>query len=329
MTIPLIDISGYRSLHPDARDAVVRAWRDALDTIGFVLITGHGIPNEVAQAAYGKSKEFFVQPEETKLASAVVAWRPTGGAGYVRLFGETVGKANGTSTKADVSESLTFSNPAPRAAGDGKSDNIWPSQPAGFREAIEDYADCAYDLGIELMRISALALDLPEDYFDSVFTPMQHRMRLAYYPEQLTPPEPGQLRNAPHTDFAGFTILLPDDAPGGLQVLTDSEWIDVPVIPGALVINTGDLIQRWTNDRWISNVHRVVNPPLDRIGAADRLSIVFFTAPSMDAEIVCLPTCSAAQRPARYPPVTAAKHIEGKISATFANSMKDKERVSR
>ncbi len=129
-------------------------------------------------------------------------------------------------------------------------------------------------------------------------------------------PSRAKSRKAPHTDFAGFTILLPDDAPGGLQVLANGEWIDVPTIPGTLIINTGDLIQRWTNDRWISNVHRVINPPRDRAQPADRLSLVIFTGPSLDSEISCLPTCCSDEYPPRYPTVRASEHIGAKLAAT-------------
>jgi isopenicillin N synthase-like dioxygenase len=147
---------------------------------------------------------------------------------------------------------------------------------------------------------------------------MQHKLRLAYYPEQLTDPVPGQLRNAAHTDFAGFTILLQDNAPGGLQVLMpDGSWIDVPPVPGTLVINTGDLLQRWTNDRWMSNVHRVVNPPIERRGSSRRLSVVFFTGPRDDAEITCLPGCASATTPARYEPITAGEHVRAKMRQTY------------
>ena len=115
-------------------------------------------------------------------------------------------------------------------------------------------------------------------------------MRL--YPEQKIAPLPGQLRAAAHTDYGTVTILKPGDTVGGLQVAdSDGNWHDVPMIPGSFVINQGDLMARWTNDRWLSTLHRVANPPEEAKGGSRRLSIVFFHHPNYDATVSCLPTC--------------------------------------
>jgi isopenicillin N synthase-like dioxygenase len=169
------------------------------------------------------------------------------------------------------------------------------------------------------MRISALALGLDEDFFGPYYGRMMHNLRLARYPDQTEPPLPGQFRNGQHTDFTGFTILRPDLAPGGLQVLSPGNaWIDVPAAPGTLVINSGDLLQRWTNDRWRSNLHRVSNPDRTMTGSAERLSIVMFTGPDPEAVVECLPTCAGPLNPPRYRPVTARDYLTMKIRETFA-----------
>jgi isopenicillin N synthase-like dioxygenase len=274
------------------------------------------MPQSLTAEIYSSGLSFFEQSLERKLAWASNEAHQ-GPAGYIRLFGETVGKTRGGAYQPDVSESLSFAEPAAQGGLDGRR---WPQTPPGLPELAKRYALCACDLGHRLMRLSALALDLPEDYFEPFYSPMSHLLRLAYYPEQLADPAPGQLRNAAHTDFGGFTILRQDDAPGGLQVLTpNGDWIDVPATPGALVINTGDLIQRWTNDRWISNLHRVVNPPRHHNGPTRRLSIVMFTGPRPDAEIACLPTCQTPERPARYAPTLASDHINLKLAQTYGS----------
>ena len=323
MDIPLIDISGFSSDDPQARDEVVKRWREALDRLGFLTISGHGVPHSLISAVHSAGSAFFRLPQDRKRVWAV---RDLGGgpSGYVQLFGETVGRTHDGSAVPDVAESLSFVSPAAGivpAAGPVAHQNLWPDEPDGFRELIGEYAAQAYDLGLRLMRISALALGLAENHFDTFYSPMGHKLRLAYYPEQAVEPEPGQLRNAAHTDFSGFTILRQDDAPGGLQVQAPSgEWIDVPSRPGTLVINTGDLIQRWTNDRWLSNIHRVVNPPRAHHGPTQRLSLVFFTGPSPDSEIKCLPTCEGPDQPPVYEPIIASDHLNLKLAQTYGSA---------
>ena len=321
VAIPVIDIGGFDSGLADRRSAVVSQWRDALDLSGFVTIRGHGVPEKLMAEFHHHACVFFEQPIERKLQYVVHDAEQRGAAGYIPSLAESVGRTTDGLSAPDIVESLSFSNVASAAGGGGSFAPMCPDLPADLRACVEAYANFTYALGLRLMRLSAQALGLSADYFDSLYSPMQHKLRLAYYPEQITDPVPGQLRNAAHTDFGGFTILLQDSAPGGLQVLMpDGNWTDVPSEQGALVINTGDLLQRWTNDRWLSNVHRVVNPPIERRGASRRLSIVFFTGPRDDAEIVCLPGCASATRPARYVPITAGEHVRTKMRQTYATT---------
>lgn len=315
LNIPLIDIGDFGLADAARHDRVVAQWRDTLDAIGFVTIRGHGIDEALMADLHRHACAFFEQPLAEKLAHAVADPEHRGAVGYIPPLGESVGRSAGGTGAPDIVESLSFSDLA-RPGGGGEA--IGQDLPPEFRAAIAAYARAAYALGLRLMRLSAEALGLPTDHFDPLYAPMQHKLRLAYYPEQLIDPVPGQLRNAAHTDFAGFTILLQDNAPGGLQVLLpDGRWIDVPSVPGTLVINTGDLLQRWTNDRWVSNVHRVVNPPIAQRGSSRRLSIVFFTGPRDDAEIACLPGCASPTVPALYPPITAGEHVRAKVRQTY------------
>lgn len=321
LNIPLIDIADFDPKSGKAGFEVIHNWRKALDSIGFVTIRGHGISEHLTADLYREATAFFERPLEEKLLHSVSNPNERGSVGYIPPLGENVGRTSGEGDAPDIVESLSFSDIAEMASDERppryRSSGLSPE----LADAAKAYADAAYALGLRLMRLSAAALGLASDYFDALYSPMQHKLRLAYYPEQLVSPAPGQLRNAAHTDFAGFTILLQDSAPGGLQVLLpDGSWENVPSVPGALVINTGDLLQRWTNDRWISNVHRVVNPPIESRGSSRRLSIVFFTGPRDDAIISCLPGCSSEDRPARYPPITAGEHIRAKIRQTYETS---------
>ena len=168
-------------------------------------------------------------------------------------------------------------------------------------------------LVVFLMRLAALALDVDEAFFDDKVDRSIGTMRLNYYPAQPSPPRPGQLRASAHTDYGGFTILSGEDVPGGLQVRTRGErWVDVPTSPTTFVVNIGDLLMRWTNDRWLSNMHRVVNPPAPVAPGAARLSIAFFNHPNYDTLVECLPS----QGPAKHPPVLSGEYRDMKYAKT-------------
>jgi len=143
-----------------------------------------------------------------------------------------------------------------------------------------------------------------------------------HYPVLAEPPLPGQLRTGAHTDYGAMTLLAATDAQGGLEVrLPDGSWAAVQPRPGEFVVNLGDMMARWTNDRWTSTLHRVVNPP---VGAAQsrRLSIGMFVHPNYDQSIACVPTCAAPGEQPRYPAISAGEHIKRKIEASHAVAQK-------
>jgi isopenicillin N synthase-like dioxygenase len=163
------------------------------------------------------------------------------------------------------------------------------------------------------MRLTALGLGLEETFFDDKVNRSIGTMRLNYYPRQERAPLAGQLRAGAHTDYGGLTILNGEDVPGGLQVLTrGGRWIDVRTAPDQLVVNIGDLLMRWTNDRWLSNMHRVVNPPLAEGRNAPRLSIAFFNHPNWDTVIECV----AAPGHAKHAPVMSGDYRDLKYTKT-------------
>jgi isopenicillin N synthase-like dioxygenase len=166
------------------------------------------------------------------------------------------------------------------------------------------------------MRIFALALKLPEDTFDGKIDRHISRLRVRNYPAQDTAPAPGQIRAGAHSDYGSLTILATEDKPGGLQVCNaDGHWVDVPVVPGTFIINIGDLMARWTDDAWVSTLHRVVNPPADAGAGSRRQSLVFFHNPNYDAVISSLAP-SDAGGPGKYPPTTSGEHLRQLFTAT-------------
>src|SRR5690606_27722544 len=129
-----------------------------------------------------------------------------------------------------------------------------------------------------------------------------------HYPALTRPPLPGQMRASAHTDYGTLTIVAPSGATYGLQVMVRGRWEDVAVTPDAFVVNIGDLMAQWTNDRWVSTLHRVVNPPQPVATQSRRLSLVYFHQPNDDAVVEPIATCVDADHPPRYAPVTAGEH---------------------
>ncbi len=317
MDIPVVDIAPF--LSGDEPQRVAMAWDAAMRSTGFALIAGHGIGDGLLDGIYARAQAFFARPAVEK---ARLTFPDKGrGQGYLPLRSEVVGRGRDAGARPDLCDSLTFADPRfDRAPPAGALEaelyraNLWPDGMPGFRETVEAYMAAGRRLALTLMRLSTVALDLPEDYFAPFFDRMELNLRCVLYPGQAEAPQDGELRYGPRTDFAGFTILRQDSAPGGLQAQAYGEWIVVPPVPGTLVINAGDLIQRWTNDRWVSNVHRVVNPNSD-VPLRDnaRLSIVLFTGPNADATIACLPGCG----PAKYPPILAGEHAAERMRQTY------------
>ena len=159
-----------------------------------------------------------------------------------------------------------------------------------------------------LTGIFAEALALPPDFFAQRMNRHISTLRLVNYPALESEPEPGAIRSGEHSDTGVLTILLIDDIPG-LQVKTRAgEWVDIRRCAGAFIVNIGDMMMQWTNDRWVSTRHRVVNPPSGAGGAMRRLSMPYFSQPNYDALINCIETCTGPGNPPKYPPVTSGDH---------------------
>jgi isopenicillin N synthase-like dioxygenase len=318
--VPVIDLAPARSGGRAERERVAHAIDAACREIGFFAITGHGVPERLVDDLRRTAHEFFALPLAEKLA----ARHPIAGTnrGYHPVGGEALSRANDAAAPPDLKE---FFHVGPvdvtaspyYTSAEGRLHflpNIWPARPAEFEQAASVYYRTMSQLVVDLMRLAALALDVDETFFDDKVDRSIGTMRLNYYPAQAVPPVPGQLRASAHTDYGGFTILSGEDVPGGLQVLTRrSEWIDVHTTPASFVVNIGDLLMRWTNDRWLSNVHRVVNPPAGDGPTRPRLSIAFFNHPNYDALIECLPSQGAA----KHPPVRSGEYRDQKYAKTL------------
>jgi isopenicillin N synthase-like dioxygenase len=316
--VPVIDLAA-RHGQPADRRAAATAIDRACRQSGFLVVTGHGVEPDLSERMYTRTMAFFRQPADAKERIAA----PPGDAtrrGFHRMG--KVAASIGVDTPPDLCESFSVNRlgdeHAAAAAGLLPTHplalpNRWPDT-AGFEETWSEYFAAMEGLVGLLLQLFAIALDLREHWFDDKVDHDMSNLGANYYPVQTTAPAPGQLRKGPHTDWGSLTILLQDDA-GDLEVrTTDGRWVDVPCVVDGLVVNVGDLMAIWTNDRWVSTMHRVVNPPA-QAASSERLSIAFFHQPNHDAEIACIPTCTGSG--ARHPPVRSGEWFAGKRQLAY------------
>jgi isopenicillin N synthase-like dioxygenase len=313
-SLPILDLSSGDSA------ANAELLGRTCETIGFFMLRGHEVSPALQQRVRTVSKAFFDLPaaEKQKVAAA-----PGMGRGYRGFNIGALAHSAGKAAPPDLRESFLVGPPdCPQGvAPEGCfAPNIWPVKPAELEPAVVDYYRAMADLAARTLDLAALALGLPQKYFRTFINQSVSQLQVINYPEQAEPPLETQLRASAHTDFGTLTFLLAEDKPGGLQVQRpDATWLDVvPPEPDVYIVNIGDLMARWTNDRWRSTVHRVVNPPRDAGAAARRTSVVFFHHPNEHAVISCLPNCSTTHRPALYPPTTAGQHMRAKIAAVYS-----------
>ena len=317
--VPTIDIGPFLSGDTAAGREVSRQVAETCERTGFLIITGHGFPLGLLERAKRLLFEFFDLPEHTKNR-----WHPTGLAkqrGYHGFATRGLAYTLGQQTPPDLRETV-FLGPVddhrgyyagmPEAAT-SYAPNLIPSEPADLEPTLVSLYRAYERLAGDMMRVFAAALRLPGTFFDGVLARHFSIMSCHHYPVLTRPPLPGQLRTGAHTDYGAMTILAATDAQGGLEVrLPDGSWAGVTPRPGEFVVNLGDMMARWTNERWTSTLHRVVNPPLG-VAQSRRLSIGIFVHPNYDQRIECVPTCVAAGEAARYPAITAGEHIKRKI----------------
>lgn len=322
MTVPVIDISPFRSGTPALKAEVAAQVAQACTDIGFLVISGHGIADDLISRMYRATKSFFEGPLENKLAVA----RPEAGQirGYSGVEQEGLGLLEDQPAPPDLKESYDIGPldaPADdyhqaEAAGAHFAPNVWPTGVEDFEPAYRAYYQAMEGLTLEMLEIFASALDLPHDYFVDKVDKHISILRTNYYPPQLTEPKPNQIRGGAHSDYTAMTILWQEDVEGGgLQVENKAgEWVDVPVVPGTFVVNLGDSLERWTNDSWVSTMHRVVNPPHEIARTQSRISIPYFVQPNYDAVIECIPTCFDDENPAKYEPMRNGEYLYMKFT---------------
>ena len=320
LAIPVIDIAPYLAGDAEATAELARRIDDACRSVGFLLITGHGIDPRLIAETRRVAMEFFALPAAAKMAYKIP---PDRYRGYTSPGSESLAASYGQDTPPDLKESFNIGPVdvpdddyhSPERAGAFFAPNWWPAEVPAMEAVWSRYYRAMETLATELMRLFALALGLPERTFDDKVDHHITNLSIIHYPPLTTAPAPGQLRGGAHTDFGSLTLVQRDRAPGGLQVLVDGTWIDAPHVDDSFVVNIGDLMAEWTNDRWVSTVHRVATPEHLDDAMSDRLSLVFFHQPNYDTIIEVLPSCCGDENPPRYAPTTSGAHIARKLSA--------------
>jgi isopenicillin N synthase-like dioxygenase len=308
--LPVIDFAAVRAHDASGTQRAAQAIRDACLIDGFFYIANHGVPEAVIETVHAEGQRFFRQPPEVKRQAAVNArHRGFNALGDAHMY---------EARKPDHKEFFTIGLDLPEddpdvLAGEKlRGPNNWPPGMPAFRATLEAYYAAMLACGADLMRAVAVSLELDVDFFVSRYCKPLQRTQVVYYPPQPADLGEDQFGVAPHSDFGCITLLW-QDTNGGLEVLERStqRWIPAPPIPGTLVINVADLLARWTNDRYASTPHRVIN----RSGR-ERLSIATFHDPDYKA-VVDPRDLGTPEADCRYDPILAGEHIVGRIERSF------------
>ncbi len=292
--IPILDLGPFLAGEDGARERLAGELRHAQENVGFYFVVNHGVPRDLIDRAHANLGRFFALSDEDKRQHK--NYMPPGSTIYVS---STVNE----NTQPDLNEMLRIvrerpaDHPAIRAGFSSHGPNHWPDEKLvpGWKAEMIEYYDTMEALGYRLLPVYARALDLAADYFDGLFDDPVWTTRNQHYLPVVA--EDNQFGIAPHRDH-GFLTLLPVTEEPGLQIRTTSgSWLPANTIDGAIIVNTGEFLNRWTNGRFMATPHRVV--PTGR----DRYSIAFFFNPSWDTVAEALPSCIGPGNPPRFEPV--------------------------
>ncbi len=301
--IPIVDLGSWAEGKAGQRE-VARAVGDACRQVGFFYVANHAVPERLRGEVFAAARRFFDLPQAAKAALF----------GRHRGYMPTRAEATDPLAPSDLKEAFDVGLvlDAPEGAAGFErmtSPNRWPELP-GFRETVECYFDQKLDLARRLFAMFALALELPADHFAPHLTRPIAQMRLLRYP--VRPPGEQAPGIGTHCDYECFTILSQGEV-GGLDVQNAAgAWVPAPPIEGTLLVNIGEMLQRWTNDEFRATPHRVLG-----VAGGERFSVPFFFATNYDTEIACLPSCTGPERPARYPSVAAGRYLEDRLREIY------------
>jgi len=299
--IPVIDLGPYLAGIPGAREKAAQELRHAYEDVGFYFITNHGVPQSLVDAAFAAAARFHAQPLDEKLKIKINQHN----VGYLPVRGSVTrhSKIN-EGNKPNLNEAffakrdLAPDHPDVAAGLPFRCVNQWPDNLPGFRDTVLAYQAALEKLALSLVPLYALALDLPADWFAEKFQDPMYTLRMSHYP-QVDVIEDNEFGLAPHTDTSFMTLLAQNKIPGLSIRLPNGKWVDAPALEGSFLVNGGDMLRRWTNERFLATPHRVIN----RSGQ-ERYAIPFFFDCNYRTTMECIPTCTSTENPPKYPPIT-------------------------
>ncbi len=318
--VQTLDLAPWFGGDDNALAVLLQRVDDECRRVGFLRLTGHGVDAELIDRMLSTTSAFFDLPESEKLGYVLADKAKN--RGYAAYGSEALAYSLGVDAKPDMFEAFNCgvevtNERDPYVAAERHrmfAENIWPDRPVEMRAVYTEYFDACRALSLELMRMFSLALGMPESYLSEYSHRAPSVMRANNYERRSEHPAPvdGQLRMGAHSDYGVCTLLLADPVPGLQIVGPDGAWHDVLPEPGTFLVNLGDLLAEWTNDRWRSTVHRVV-PPLGIDGPARRRSIAYFHEANYDAVVTVMPTCIGPDGIVKYEPITAGEHLMNKL----------------
>ncbi|MPY93383.1 MAG: isopenicillin N synthase family oxygenase [Acidimicrobiia bacterium] len=318
--IPVLELGPFLAGAPGAEEDLSRKLQGALEEVGFFFVVDHGVDWRLVHQVDEGARRLHALEDEVK--EGIPFGRNRGG--YLRLGGGTsyASKIAGEVRKPNLNAAYfvhrerTADDPHVLAGEPFRGTlNQWPPEALvpGFRDAVLRYCEAMEALGRRLLPLYAGALELPPTFFDDKFDDAQFTLRMSHYP--VVAHEEEQWGLAPHTD-SGFMTLLPDNEVAGLEIRPEGhDWVRPPALAQSFLVNSGDTLRRWTNDRFLSTAHRVLNA-----SGRDRYAIPFFYDPRVDVPIECLPTCVDAERPCRYEPTTYGEYLRWFMNRNYAKT---------
>jgi len=297
--IPVIDFAPVLAGEPGALDRLAPPVQHACEQVGFFYAAGHGVPQEVIDRAFAAARAFHALPLAEKLQLKL----NDSNIGYLPIDASVQGASTvHKATRPNRNESFFVSHDRGPdhldviAGTPLRGRNQWPDGMPGMRRDMMAYFQALGAMCNRMLPVFAVALGMPADFFAAFFAGEAHaNLRFLHYPPQDAD-EDNLFGQAPHTDNSFMTALARTDVPGLAVRLPSGEWFPPPVIPGTFLINLGNIMRRWSNDRFLSTPHGVLND-----SGTDRYSIAYFHSPNVDSLIECLPSCVSPDNPARYP----------------------------
>jgi len=308
--IPSLDLADFTSGDPDRKATFVKQLGEAYNSIGFVAIRNHYLTDELSAKLYSTIKKFYAQPDQVKQKYEIPGL--AGQRGYIGK-GKEHAKGRNTGDLKEfyhVGQEVKDNDPIKKEY----PDNVWPTELPEFKEVALEVYKRLEKTGVQMLRAIALYLNLPENYFDDKVHHGNSILRpIHYFPIEDPDSVPADtVRAAEHGDINLITLLMGASA-DGLQVLRrDGKWIPITALPEQLVVNVGDMLERLTNKKLKSTIHRVVNPP-QHLMNTPRYSIPFFMHPRSEMNLAALPTCVDETHPKLWEDIKAGEFLNQRL----------------